>query len=119
MKKLLCAALVGALMTTYSAVAADFSKNPYGLVYDNAITENVASKVNIHFKANGGNPSHFVAEGDKIMGFDKWIKEINNQVGTLIGIGQSTTHIFLISDFVKDEKKKTEIEKAILRYCNQ
>ena len=29
MKKLLCAALVGALMTTYSAVAADFSKNPY------------------------------------------------------------------------------------------
>lgn len=45
------------------------------------------------------------------MGFDKWIKEINNQVGTLIGIGQSTTHIFLISDFVKDEKKKTEIEK--------
>ena len=77
------------------------------------------SKVNIHFKANGGNSSHFVAEGDKIMGFDKWIKEINNQVGTLIGIGQSTTHIFLISDFVKDEKKKTEIEKAILRYCNQ
>ncbi|HAI61949.1 MAG TPA: alpha/beta hydrolase [Parasutterella excrementihominis] len=48
MKKLLCAALVGALMTTYSAVAADFSKNPYGLVYDNAITENVAGKVNIH-----------------------------------------------------------------------
>ena len=35
-------------MTTYSAVAADFSKNPYGLVYDNAITENVAGKVNIH-----------------------------------------------------------------------
>lgn len=32
-------------MTTYSAVAADFSKNPYGLVYDNAITENVAGKV--------------------------------------------------------------------------
>lgn len=25
-----------------------FSKNPYGLVYDNAITENVAGKVNIH-----------------------------------------------------------------------
>lgn len=48
MKKLLCAALVGALMTTYSAVAADFSKNPYGLVYDNAITENVVGKVNIH-----------------------------------------------------------------------
>lgn len=48
MKKLLCAVLVGALMTTYSAVAADFSKNPYGLVYDNAITENVAGKVNIH-----------------------------------------------------------------------
>lgn len=35
-------------MTTYSAVAADFSKNPYGLVYDNAITENVVGKVNIH-----------------------------------------------------------------------
>lgn len=35
-------------MTTYSAVAADFSKKPYGLVYDNAITENVVGKVNIH-----------------------------------------------------------------------
>lgn len=77
------------------------------------------SKVNIHFKANGGNPSHFVAEGDKIIGFDKWIREINNQVGSLIGIGHSTTRVFLISDFVKDEKKKAEIEKAILRYCNQ
>ena len=35
-------------MTTYSAVAADFSKNPYGPVYDNAITEKVAGKVIIH-----------------------------------------------------------------------
>lgn len=77
------------------------------------------SKVSIRCKTNGGNPSHFVAKGDKIMGFDKWIREIDNQVGTLIGIGHSTTHVFLISDFVKDEKKKTEIEKAILRYCNQ
>ena len=77
------------------------------------------SKVNIHFKTNGGNPWYIVAEGDKIMGYDNWFKGINNQVGTLIGIGNSTTHIFLISDFVKDEKKKTEIEKAILRYCNQ
>ena len=76
------------------------------------------SKVNIHFKSNGGDPSQIVAEGDKIVGFDKWIRGINNQVGTLIGIGHSTTHIYLISDFVKDEKKKTEIEKAILRYCN-
>ena len=50
------------------------------------------------------------------MGYDKWFKGINNQVGSLIGIGNSTTHIYLISDFVKDEKKKTEIEKAILRY---
>lgn len=38
-------------MTTYSAVAADFSKNPYGLVYDNAITENVPGKVNIQSTA--------------------------------------------------------------------
>ena len=77
------------------------------------------SKVNIHFKANGGNPSHFVAKGDKIIGFDKWIRGINNQAGSLIGIGNSTTLVCLISDFVKDEKKKAEIEEAILRYCNQ
>lgn len=76
------------------------------------------SKVNIHFKTNGGNPWYIVTEGDKIIGYDKWFKGINNQVGSLIGIGNSTTHIYLISDFVKDEKKKTEIEKAILRYCN-
>lgn len=76
------------------------------------------SKVNIHFKANGGNPSHIVAEGDKIVGFDKWIRGINNQVGSLIGIGYSTTHVYLISDFIQDPKKKAEIESAILQYCN-
>lgn len=35
-------------MTTCSSFAADFSKNPYGLVWDNAITENAAGKVNTH-----------------------------------------------------------------------
>ncbi len=46
-------------MTTYSAVAADFSKNPYGLVYDNAITENVAGKVNIH-------PVYYTVDGIRV-----------------------------------------------------
>ena len=42
--------------------------------------------------------------------FQKQVKEFTENGGTLV---------LTFRDFVKDEKKKTEIEKAILRYCNQ
>ncbi len=39
-----------------AAMAADYKQNPFTLVYDGAITENVKGKVNIHpvtYKLNG------------------------------------------------------------------
>ncbi|OCG07624.1 hypothetical protein A9G13_05185 [Gilliamella sp. wkB178] len=46
-KKMVVAAVVTASLAG-SAVADDYRKNPFTLTYGNAITENVAGKVNIH-----------------------------------------------------------------------
>lgn len=43
-------------MTTSNAVAADYKRNPFTLVYNGAITQNEPGKVNIHpakYKLNG------------------------------------------------------------------
>lgn len=45
---LLSAMLFTAMAGITSAHAADYKKNPFTLVYDGAITENVKGKVNIH-----------------------------------------------------------------------
>ena len=45
---LLSAMLMTAVVGITSANAADYKKNPFTLIYDGAITENVAGKVNIH-----------------------------------------------------------------------
>lgn len=47
-RKILAAGLAAMTLSMGTAFAADWRDNPYGLVYDNAITENVAGKVNIH-----------------------------------------------------------------------
>ena len=57
-RKLLNSVLVAATIGTLSgaAMAADYKQNPFTLVYDGAITENVKGKVNIHpvtYKLNG------------------------------------------------------------------
>nr|WP_165772792.1 alpha/beta hydrolase [Caviibacterium pharyngocola] len=46
-KKTLLATLLF-IGTTGATMAADYTKNPFTLTYDNAITENVQGKVNIH-----------------------------------------------------------------------
>ncbi|MGL4427477.1 MAG: alpha/beta hydrolase [Silvania sp.] len=45
---LFTAMLLTAMASVTSASAADYKKNPFTLVYDGAITENVTGKVNIH-----------------------------------------------------------------------
>lgn len=54
-KKTLLAAVMSVSLTS-GAMAADYKQNPFTLVYDGAITENVVGKVNIHpvtYKLNG------------------------------------------------------------------
>lgn len=45
---LISAMLLTAMAGVTSVNAADYKKNPFTLVYDGAITENVKGKVNIH-----------------------------------------------------------------------
>lgn len=56
LKTTLLATLIGTSFLGANAMAADYTKNPFTLAYDGAITENVKGKVNIqtvHYKANG------------------------------------------------------------------
>lgn len=79
-----------------------------------------ANKVKIHVKTIGGIQSLISRDdNNKVLGFREWSKSIDFQSGKLIGVGQNTTHLYLISDFVQDTKKKGDIEKAIMEYCNQ
>lgn len=58
-KNLVLFGLVVALGTGFSGVSAAAAPNPYGLVYQDAITENLAGKVQIH-------PVHYTLHGLKI-----------------------------------------------------
>lgn len=48
MKGMIMSAVIGASMLAAADAGAATNKNPFGLVYDNAITSNAAGKVNIH-----------------------------------------------------------------------
>lgn len=48
MKGIIMSAVIGASMLAAADAGAATNKNPFGLVYDNAITSNAAGKVNIH-----------------------------------------------------------------------
>ena len=48
MKGMIMSAVLIASLAAAASCAAQTDKNPFGLVYDNAITENTAGKVNIH-----------------------------------------------------------------------
>ncbi len=47
MKGIIMSAVIGASLVAGTACLAT-ENNPFGLVYENAITENIAGKVNIH-----------------------------------------------------------------------
>lgn len=48
-----------------------------------------------------------------------WLNSVDITTEQIIGIGDNTTEIHFISDFVDDSSKKKEIEDAIVRYCEK
>lgn len=57
--------------------------------------------------------------GDFSLNFNDWLNSVDQSSEQLIGIGDNTTEIYFISDFVDDVSKKKEIEDAIVRYCEK
>ena len=57
--------------------------------------------------------------GDFSLNFDDWLNSVDQTTEQVIGIGDNTTKIYFISDFVDDASKKKEIEDAIVRYCEK
>ena len=97
---------------SYEIFSSNYSVNPARVFagYD---------EVKIHVRVIGGVESHItLRKENEISGYQNWNESIDYQKGKLIGIGQSTTRIYLISDFIQDAKKKSEIKDAILKYCN-
>ncbi|ADV44391.1 hypothetical protein Bache_2425 [Bacteroides helcogenes P 36-108] len=70
---------------------------------------------NIHM--TGGNQSDIEIKDNQIVGFQKWLQNINLNNEQIVDIG-SIKKILLLSDFIMDVSKKKEIEDAIIRYCN-
>lgn len=49
--------------------------------------------------------------------YQSWLNSINKTTEEIIGIGNNTTKICLLSEFIDDPSKKKEVEDAILAYC--
>lgn len=52
-------------------------------------------------------------------GFNEWQSSIVLASEQLVGIGNATTHIYWLSDFVDDVQKKNDIEEAIIMYIKE
>lgn len=49
--------------------------------------------------------------------YQGWMNSINKNTEEIIGIGNNTTKICLLSEFIDDPTKKKEVENAINTYC--
>lgn len=49
--------------------------------------------------------------------YQGWMNSINKNTEEIIGIGNNTTKICLLSEFIDDPNKKREVENAIKSYC--
>ncbi len=57
--------------------------------------------------------------GNIAFNYTSWMNSVTQSTEQIIDIGNNTTEICLLSDFVDDATKKKEIEDAIIRYCEK
>lgn len=57
--------------------------------------------------------------GNISFNYTDWMNSVTQGTEQIIGIGNNTTEICLLSDFIDDITKKKEIEEAIIRYCEK
>lgn len=78
-----------------------------------------SQKVDLYIKIIGGETEKMYLNSNGIIDFGKWVKSVNKGTEQIIGIGNNTTRIYLLSEFVDDAVKKEALECAIERYCNR
>ncbi|ADV44392.1 Membrane attack complex component/perforin (MACPF) domain protein [Bacteroides helcogenes P 36-108] len=57
--------------------------------------------------------------GNISFNYTDWMNSVTQSAEQIIGIGNNTTEICLLSDFIGNTTKKKEIEDAIIRYCEK
>ena len=57
------------------------------------------------------------ALGNISFNYTPWLNSVNRNTEQIIGIGNNTTKICLLSEFIDDPNKKREVENAIKSYC--
>lgn len=73
--------------------------------------------INTHLHLTGGEPFKIQINNNQILNFQDWMQTIIKENEQIIGIGNNTNKLFLLSDFIMDINKKKKIEEAIIRYC--
>lgn len=84
-------------------------------------------KVNICIRTIGGTvPVTQIEEKNDLKVIDNysfhymdWLNSVNIKNEQLVNIGNNTTQIYLISEFIDDIEKRKEIETAIIKYTNK
>ena len=56
--------------------------------------------------------------GNISFNYQDWLKSVDVNSEQLIGVGNPTTTVYFLSDFIDDPIKKKEVQDAIIEYCN-
>ena len=90
-----------------------FKKNKDVQIVVNTVGGTVPISANLSFHPETGEIGNFNFD------FRSWESSVTKTSEQLIGIGNNTTKIRLISEFISDPAKKAEVERAIIDYCER
>ena len=57
--------------------------------------------------------------GSMSFSYTNWLNSVNQNSEQIIGLGSNTTRTYLISEFIDDPVKKSQVEDAIVDYCRK